>query len=63
MRFSGASSTDILRPYRLKAGHLRTPCRLYAIVNGWEEAPDRLHNRWLYERDSAGAWRISQLAP
>jgi pyridoxamine 5'-phosphate oxidase len=32
-------------------------------VELWEEAPDRLHNRWLYERDSDCDWQISQLAP
>jgi pyridoxamine 5'-phosphate oxidase len=32
-------------------------------VELWNEAPDRLHDRWLYERDGDGHWQISQLAP
>jgi pyridoxamine 5'-phosphate oxidase len=32
-------------------------------VELWNEAPDRLHDRWLYERDGEGHWQISQLAP
>ncbi|HEX7059879.1 MAG TPA: pyridoxal 5'-phosphate synthase [Solirubrobacterales bacterium] len=28
----------------------------------WSEAPDRLHDRFLYERDGDG-WRVSRLAP
>jgi pyridoxamine 5'-phosphate oxidase len=32
-------------------------------VELWNEAPDRLHDRWLYKRDGADHWQISQLAP
>lgn len=32
-------------------------------VELWNEAADRLHDRWLYERDGGGHWLISQLAP
>jgi pyridoxamine 5'-phosphate oxidase len=32
-------------------------------VELWREAPDRLHERWLYERDRGGRWQMSQLAP
>ena len=28
----------------------------------WEQAPDRMHDRWLYERDNDG-WRLARLAP
>lgn len=31
-------------------------------VELWREAADRLHDRWLYERDDDG-WRVSRLAP
>jgi pyridoxamine 5'-phosphate oxidase len=31
-------------------------------IEFWEEAPDRLHNRRLYEA-AAGEWRLSRLAP
>jgi pyridoxamine 5'-phosphate oxidase len=31
-------------------------------VELWTQAPDRLHDRWLYER-AGGAWRIGRLAP
>jgi pyridoxamine 5'-phosphate oxidase len=29
----------------------------------WQEAPDRLHDRWLYEQDHDGQWKITRLAP
>ncbi|MFZ2051824.1 MAG: pyridoxal 5'-phosphate synthase [Solirubrobacteraceae bacterium] len=29
----------------------------------WQEAPDRLHDRWLYEQDHGGLWKITRLAP
>jgi pyridoxamine 5'-phosphate oxidase len=32
-------------------------------VELWREAEDRLHDRWLYERDENGDWRITRLAP
>lgn len=32
-------------------------------VELWCEAADRLHDRWLYERDGAGHWQVSRLAP
>lgn len=32
-------------------------------VELWSEAEDRLHDRWLYERDDDGTWRIKRLAP
>jgi pyridoxamine 5'-phosphate oxidase len=31
-------------------------------VELWAEAPDRLHDRWLYRRSGSG-WRISRIAP
>jgi pyridoxamine 5'-phosphate oxidase len=31
-------------------------------VELWTEAPDRLHDRWLYERSGHG-WQVSRLAP
>jgi pyridoxamine 5'-phosphate oxidase len=31
-------------------------------VEFWQEAPDRLHDRLLYERVGAG-WRLTRLAP
>jgi pyridoxamine 5'-phosphate oxidase len=35
---------------------------LPSTVELWREAADRLHDRWLYERDGAG-WKITRLAP
>jgi pyridoxamine 5'-phosphate oxidase len=32
-------------------------------VELWNEAADRLHDRWLYERNGDGGWRVSRLAP
>jgi pyridoxamine 5'-phosphate oxidase len=32
------------------------------VIEFWEEAPDRIHDRILYERD-ANAWRVTRLAP
>lgn len=32
-------------------------------VELWQEAPDRLHDRWLYEHDHDGRWAITRLAP
>jgi pyridoxamine 5'-phosphate oxidase len=32
-------------------------------VELWCEAEDRLHDRWLYEREDGGDWRITRLAP
>jgi pyridoxamine 5'-phosphate oxidase len=32
-------------------------------VELWCEADDRLHDRWLYEREDTGGWRITRLAP
>jgi pyridoxamine 5'-phosphate oxidase len=31
-------------------------------VELWQEAPDRMHDRWLYERTGEG-WRIARLSP
>jgi pyridoxamine 5'-phosphate oxidase len=31
-------------------------------VEFWEQAPDRMHDRWLYAR-AGGLWRISRLSP
>jgi pyridoxamine 5'-phosphate oxidase len=32
-------------------------------VELWQEAPDRLHDRWLYQRDDDGEWQVIRLAP
>ncbi len=32
-------------------------------VELWQEAPDRLHDRWLYQRDHDGHWQVIRLAP
>jgi pyridoxamine 5'-phosphate oxidase len=32
-------------------------------IEFWQGRPDRLHDRLLYTRDTAGMWRLSRLAP
>jgi pyridoxamine 5'-phosphate oxidase len=32
-------------------------------VELWQEAPDRLHDRWLYQRDRDGDWQVIRIAP
>jgi len=32
-------------------------------IEFWQDVPDRLHDRMLYERTEAGIWEISRLAP
>ena len=40
-------------------GYLLTPIR----VEFWQGRPNRLHDRFQYERDAGGAWRIERLSP
>ena len=32
-------------------------------VEFWQGRPSRLHDRFIYERNAAGGWDISRLAP
>jgi pyridoxamine 5'-phosphate oxidase len=66
-----------LAPLRARYAHLRqtmeTPpaapedwgaIRVHPeTVELWREAEDRLHDRWLYEREDGGGWTIARLAP
>jgi pyridoxamine 5'-phosphate oxidase len=36
-----------------------TPVR----VEFWQEGPNRLHDRWLYEKQSSGRWNVTRLYP
>lgn len=40
-------------------GYLLVPRR----IEFWQGRPDRLHDRWVYERDVAGGWSITRLYP
>ena len=40
-------------------GYLLRPTRL----EFWQEGPYRLHDRFLYEKDPAGAWGVKRLSP
>lgn len=71
----GTPITD-LQPLRARHAHLKAtmetspacPEDWGAIlvkpdtVELWSEAPDRLHDRWLYERQENG-WKITRIAP
>ncbi|HTC72184.1 MAG TPA: pyridoxal 5'-phosphate synthase [Solirubrobacteraceae bacterium] len=65
-----------LQPLRARHAHLKatmeTPpdcpedwgaiCVTPDTVELWSEAPDRLHDRWLYERHDGG-WKLTRIAP